>query len=271
MRFLVTFAIDAEFNPWKSRHPFVPYDYDNSGRKREFDMYRANIGANEVTVLLTGMGPASASKAMRIVPPDLYDAWISTGLAGALDAELPLCATVVARTVMTRDETLHVLSDADFVSVATACGATAVTTFLTTATIIASSIEKESLASTASVVEMESTHILAVAQERQIPAVAVRAISDIAEEDLPLDFQKIADERGHVKVGGLLKELALHPHRLPLLIRFGAHSRAAAGALADFLDRYIPELTEDARRNAVANEWANAAAKALYRKEGWLQ
>ena len=45
MRFLVTFAIDAEFNPWKARHPFVPYEYDNSGRKREFDMYRANISA----------------------------------------------------------------------------------------------------------------------------------------------------------------------------------------------------------------------------------
>src|SRR5271163_753881 len=271
MRFLVTFAIDAEFNPWKSRHPFVPYDYDNSGRKREFDMYRANIGAHEVTVLLTGMGPASASKAMRIVPPEMHDAWISTGLAGALDAELPLRATVVARTAMTRDETLHVLSDADFVSVATACGATAVTTFLTTATIIASSIEKESLASTASVVEMESTHILAAAQERQIPAVAVRAICDVAEEDLPLDFQKIADERGHVKVGGLLKELALHPYRLPLLIRFGRHSRAAAVALADFLDRYIPALAEVARGTTFTRDWAISAANAVSKKQGWLQ
>jgi adenosylhomocysteine nucleosidase len=271
MRFLITFAIDAEFNPWKSRHPFVLYEYDNGGRKRDFDMYRANIGAHEVTVLLTGMGSASATRAMQIVPPEMHDAWISTGLAGALDSELALSATVVARTAMTRDETLHVLSDADFVSVATACGATAVTTFLTTETIIATSLEKESLASTASVVEMESTHILAAAQNRQIPAVAVRAISDIAEEDLPLDFQKIADERGRVKVGGLLKQLALHPHRLPLLIRFGQHSRAAAVSLADFLDRYVPALAEDARRNAVANEYAKTAARAVARKEGWLQ
>ena len=271
MRFLVTFAIDAEFSPWKSRHPFVPYDYDNSGRKRDFDMYRANIANHEVTVLLTGMGSESASKAMQIVPPETHDAWISTGLAGALDAELPLRATVVARTAMTRDETLHVLSDADFVRVAVTCGATAVTTFLTSETIIATSLEKESLASTASAVEMESTYILAAAQERQMPAVAVRAISDIAEEDLPLDFQKIADERGHLKVGGLLKELALHPHRLPLLIRFGRHSRAAAVALADFLDSYLPALAEDARRNAAVEEWANAAGKVANRKEGWLQ
>jgi adenosylhomocysteine nucleosidase len=271
MRFLLTFAIDAEFNPWKSRHPFVPYDYDNSGRKRDFDMYRANIANHEVTVLLTGMGGASATRAMCIVPPGEHDAWISTGLAGALDAGLQLGTTVVARAVKTRDGALKIPSEPDFVSVAVSCAATAVDMFLTTETIIATSLEKEALASTANVVEMESTHILAAAQNRQIPAVAVRAISDIAEEDLPLDFQKIADDRGHVKVGGLLKELALHPYRLPLLIRFGRHSRAAAVSLADFLDRFLPALAEDARRTQVAREWAISTANAAGRKQGWLQ
>jgi len=271
MRFLLTFAIDAEFNPWKSRHPFVPYDYDNSGRKRDFDMYRANIANHEVTVLLTGMGAASAARAMRIVPPEQHDMWISTGLAGALDAGLRLGVTVVARNVMTRDAALKITCDPEFVSVAVSCAARAVDTFLTTETIIATSLEKESLASIANVVEMESTHILAAAQHRQMSAVAVRAISDIAEEDLPLDFQKIADERGHVKVGGLLKELALHPYRLPLLIRFGRHSRAAAVSLADFLDRFLPALAEDARRTAVAREWAISSANATGRKQGWLQ
>jgi adenosylhomocysteine nucleosidase len=271
MRFLVTFAIDAEFNPWKSRHQFVPYDYDNSGRKRDFDMYRANIANHEVTVLLTGMGAASATRAMSIVPPEQHDMWVSTGLAGALDSGLQLGTTVVARTAMTRDAARKISIDPDFVSVAVSCAATAVNTFLTTETIIATSLEKESLASTANVVEMESTHILAAAQNREIPAVAVRAISDVAEEDLPLDFQKIADDRGHVKVGGLLKELALHPYRLPLLIRFGRHSRAAAVSLADFLDRFLPALAEDARRTAVAHEWAATSANAVARKQGWLQ
>src|SRR5271168_539525 len=165
MRFLVTFAIDAEFNPWKARHPFVPYDYDNSGRKREFDMYRANIGPHEVTVLLTGMGPGSATRAMEIVPPETHDIWVSTGLAGALDAELRLSTTVVARKGITQDTSLQVASDPDFVDAAMQCGATAVETFLTTETIIATSLEKETLAASANVVEMESTHILAAAQD----------------------------------------------------------------------------------------------------------
>jgi adenosylhomocysteine nucleosidase len=271
MRFLITFAIDAEFNPWKARHPFVPYDYDTSGRKREFDMYRANIGAHEVTVLLTGMGPVSVARAMQIVPPETHDVWVSTGLAGALVEKLQLRTPVVARECMTPDLSLQVPCDTDFVNAALQCGATAVETFLTSQSIVATALEKESLASLAQVVEMESAHVLAAAQQRQIRAVAVRAISDVAEEDLPLDFAKIADERGHVKVGGLLKELALHPYRLPLLIRFGSHSRAAAVALADFLDRYIPALGQETRRTVLVNDWAVSAANAAGKKTGSLQ
>jgi adenosylhomocysteine nucleosidase len=271
MRFLVTFALDAEFGPWRGRHAFVPYEYDHAGRKREFDMYRANIGAHEVTVLLTGMGPASAARAMKIIPPDTYEVWISSGLAGALDAGLQLSAIVAARKGITQDGSLVVASDTDFVKAAVACGAAAVGAFLTSRTIIATSIEKESLGEAADVVEMESTYILAAAKERQVRAVAVRAISDIAEEDLPLDFQKIADERGHVKVGGLLKELALQPYKLPLLLRFGRRSRAAAVALAEFLDRYLPALAEEARRTAMTHERTVSAANAISKKQGWLQ
>jgi nucleoside phosphorylase len=271
MRFLVTFALDAEFGPWKGRHAFVPYEYDHAGRKREFDMYRANIGAHEVTVLLTGMGPASAAKAMRIIPPDSYEAWISSGLAGSLDAGLQLSGIVAARKGITQDGALGIAGDTDFVKAAVACGARAVEAFLTSEKIIVTAGEKESLAAIADVVEMESTLILAAAQERQVRAVAVRAISDIADEDLPLDFQKIADERGHIKVGGLLKELALQPYKLPLLVRFGRRSREAAVALADFLDRYLPALAEEARRTAMTHEWAVSAANAVSKKQGWLQ
>ncbi len=46
MRILVTFAVEAEFAPWRARHPFVPYEFDDAGQRREFDLYRANIGSN---------------------------------------------------------------------------------------------------------------------------------------------------------------------------------------------------------------------------------
>src|SRR5277367_2121832 len=95
MRILVTFAVKAEFSQWSSRHPFVPYEFENWETRREFDLFKANIGRDEVTVLLTGMGKESAMKAMASVPLDMHDVCISSGLAGALVDVLPP-GTVIA-------------------------------------------------------------------------------------------------------------------------------------------------------------------------------
>ena len=242
MRALVTFAMNAEFSQWKSRHSFVPYEFDFAGGRRDFDLFRANLGVHEVTVLLTARGRENAGNAMRTVNLELYDLCISTGLAGALDPNLKPGAIVVARTAETLDQACKCESDAHLLALAAASGARAVDVFLTSETIVATAAEKETLRVSGSVVEMESSYILSVARRAQLPVVAIRAISDAADEDLPVDFQRIADSRGHLKVGELLKELALHPHRLPLLLQFGRQSRSATFALADFLDRYIPAI-----------------------------
>src|SRR5215472_10806138 len=85
MRILVTFAVKAEFGPWNSRHAFVPYEFENWERARDFDLFKANLDGNQISVLLTGMGGENAQAAMRSVPVESYEACISTGLAGALD------------------------------------------------------------------------------------------------------------------------------------------------------------------------------------------
>ncbi|HET8923073.1 MAG TPA: hypothetical protein VFN26_08785 [Candidatus Acidoferrum sp.] len=242
MRILVTFAVEAEFAPWRSRQPFVPYEFDESGRRRDFDLFRANIGANEVTVLLTGIGGENAKKAMGTIPLELQDICICTGLAGALDRNLSHGEIVVGRCAETADRTQKTKSDPDLLRFALALGALAVNVFVTSDTIAATGDEKQLLSTSGGVVEMETNYILAASQQFRLPAVAIRAISDVADEDLPVDFGQIADSQGHLKVGGLLRELALHPHRLPLLVRFGRQSRAAAGALADFLDLYIAAI-----------------------------
>jgi len=247
MRILVTFAVDAEFAQWRSRHPFVPYEFDESGQRRNFDLFRGNIGANEVTVLLTGMGGENAKRAIGTIPLQLHDFCLCTGLAGALDSNLKLGEIVVGQRAESADNTQKTESDPELVRIAIALGARAVNVFVTSDSIVATEEEKELLSSSGGVVEMETSHILSAARQFRLPAVAIRAISDVANEDLPVDFERIADSRGHVKVGALLKELALHPHRLPLLVRFGRQSRAAAGELADFLDRYIPAVEKQWR------------------------
>jgi hypothetical protein len=232
MRILVTFAVDAEFAPWRSRHPFVPYDFDGSGRKRDFDLFKANISSAEVTVLLTG--------SLKSIPCQTYDLCISTGLAGALDPSLKLKEIVACRAAETHLQSTITLSNPGLLNLATSCGAKPVERFLTSEAIVATADEKSILQRSASVVEMETARVMAAAAQSGIPSIGIRAISDIAQEDLPVDFSQVTDTRGHVKFGPLLKELALHPHKLPLLVRFGSQSRSAAQSLADFLDVFLP-------------------------------
>lgn len=245
MRILVTFAIKAEFSQWSSRHPFVPYEFENWETRREFDLFKANIGRDEITVLLTGIGGENAANAMLSIPLDLHDICISSGLAGSLDAALKPGDVAVARTTETLDQERKAASDAALLALAVASGAMAVNVSLTSEKIIATAEEKEELSQKGSIVEMETTHILAAAAQKHVPCVAVRAISDAADEDLPVDFARILDSRGHLKMGGLIKEVGFSPYRIPLLLQFGRQSRAAGKSLADFLDRYIATISQN--------------------------
>ncbi len=250
MHILVTFAIKAEFSPWSSRHPFVPYEFENWERRREFDLFKANIGPNEVTVLLTGMGGNNAAKAMLSIPVDIHDVCISSGLAGSLDSTLKPGDVVVAHTAETLDQNCRASSDRALLDLAVTYGAKPVNVSLTSEKIVGTAEEKEELSGKGSVVEMESTYILAAAARCNVPAVAVRAISDAADEDMPVDFGRILDSHGHLKMGGLLKEVGFSPYRIPLLIQFGWQSRAAGKSLADFLDRYIYAVSQNWTRVA---------------------
>jgi adenosylhomocysteine nucleosidase len=244
MRILVTFAIKAEFSQWSSRHPFVPYEFENWETRREFDLFKANIGPDEITVLLTGIGGQSAANAMLSIPLEIHDICISSGLAGSLEGALEPGNVVVARTAETLDQSCKASSDGGLVDIAVASGAKSVNVSLTSEKIVATAEEKEELSRKGSIVEMETTHILAAAMQRHVPCVAVRAISDAADEDLPVDFARILDSHGHLKMGGLLKEVGLSPYRIPLLLQFGRQSRAAGKSLADFLDRYISAVSQ---------------------------
>ena len=63
--------------------------------------------------------------------------------------------------------------------------------------------DKRRMGQIADAVDMESFFILNEAQERGIPGVAIRAVSDAADERLPLDFTQVLDERGRVRISRL--------------------------------------------------------------------
>lgn len=241
MRILVTFAVQNEFAPWRRMREFRQVDAFDS------ITYETRIGEMEVCVLLTGIGPERASRsfATLVWGHPAYDFCISAGLAGALKSSYAPGQIVAARDAVSEEYGSLFGSEKVLLEVAENCGARLVDKFLTVGRIVRTSEEKQLLGATYDVVEMESAEILGEAPAWGIRAIAVRAISDAAGEDMPIDFSHVMSAEGKVSMLGVLGEVSKNPASLAPLIRFGNASRKAAANLASFLDRYVLALARE--------------------------
>lgn len=242
MRILVTFAVDAEFAPWRKRHPFVAFPIELEHRYFKESFYKARIGSADVTVYLTGIGWAMPQYGLRKLLADKPDACVSSGLAGGLKPSLKKGDIVGARFVASLYGEGRIGANSKLLKIAEGCGAKVVETCTTSRQILGQAQFKRAMGEFSDIVEMESFKIMAIATGPQIPAVTIRAISDTVDEDLPLDFSRILDQSGRVLKRQLALQLARYPHQISALIRFGKESQRAAKRLADFLDLYLEAL-----------------------------
>jgi hypothetical protein len=102
--------------------------------------------------------------------------------------------------------------------------------------------DKTALKDFADAVEMESFEVLAEAFAWMNEGIAVRAVSDTADEDLPLDFDQVVTNEGELSMTRLAGQIVRQPSAIPGLIRLGKRSGEAAKRLADFLDAYVAAL-----------------------------
>lgn len=240
MRILVTFALENEFAPWRKMRRFQRVcieAWDHS--------YRARVGDVDVDVVLTGAGRFAVQQSLELAFDREPEACIVSGLAGALKPEYRPGAVLAARTVGDVAGTRFVASDPSLIPHARECGAKIVDKFLVSDSVISTAEWKKALGASGDAVDMESIYILAAAAHRQIPAVAIRAISDGVESDLPLDFDRTFNERGEVSVPRVLRQIAVRPHRISAVLRLAKESEKAARALAKFLDAYVQRVMLD--------------------------
>jgi len=174
---------------------------------------------------------------------------VSSGLAGALKLNYPVGEVLAARSVRTEavraDLKENVLdSSVPLLAFAAECGATVVGQFYSAERVVGRAEEKHYLGEHSDAVEMESFEILLESAAFGIPAIAIRAISDAVDDDLPLDVNRILTDQGQVSIPRVLAQVALHPTSLPDLVRLGQNSKAAAESLAQFLDKYIATVSQ---------------------------
>jgi Phosphorylase superfamily len=218
---------------------------------------REQIGESSVRVFLTGAGRFAAQRAAGIALEEQPDICIVSGLSGALRPEHALAKTLVARKVTDPNGAKSHPSHPDLLVTAVAAGAKSVDRFLTSDHVVADSEEKRRLGSHGDAVDMESFWVLAAAAERGVPAVAIRAVSDTVDSNLPLDFSLVFNGQGAVSIPKVIGQLAKHPSKVGGLLRLANDSERAAANLARVLDLFVvsvtnPPLAENAKAAALS-------------------
>lgn len=184
---------------------------------------------SNVRVLITGMGAANAEHSVRKALQEIRPARVFTcGFAGALAPELHVGNVVFETSDGALSERLHL------------AGARPVR-FCCVDRIAVTRAEKAALRKVhdADAVEMESAVIQKLCAEADVACVLLRVISDTAEEDLPLDFNVLMNERQQLSCARLAMALMKSPQRIPALIRLGRNSAFAAERLARVLAQVI--------------------------------
>jgi adenosylhomocysteine nucleosidase len=243
MRVLVTFAVDAEFAPWRKLRHFAHVNYDG------LQLWRARAENADITAVLTGVGAESAARAMGLMmnmadENKYFDVCVSSGLAGALCDTLAVGDIIAPQSLLAETPRAGLASeqltvDADLRKLALNAGAVNANCLFSSERMLVKASQKSACASRAQSVDMESFDIVKEASAFGARCVVLRAISDSAKEDLPIDFSQTLSKNHQISLGKVLLQILKNPLVVPALMRFGRQSRNAAERLAKFLDGYV--------------------------------
>jgi adenosylhomocysteine nucleosidase len=97
------------------------------------------------------------------------------------------------------------------------------------------------------IVDMESTAIAGVCARRGLPFLIVRSITDLLDEDLPLNFNLYRREDGRVDSARIVKAALIRPRALLGLMELRRRSELCANRMADFVRVLAPLISQRPR------------------------
>jgi len=180
-------------------------------------------------VLVTGMGRHHTERAVGAAFARRLPSLVLTcGFAGGLDPALQLNDVVCGTPDAVLDQRLRAL------------GARPVR-FHCADRMLVTAREKTALREQtgAEAVEMESHWIHELARTAGLPCATVRVISDVATEDMPLDFNRLTTADLRMNYAKLILALIQSPALVPALLRLQRQTQSAAQTLAAFLQRLL--------------------------------
>lgn len=198
-----------------------------------------------LALLETGEGFANAERHLEAwLDRSAARAVLSIGFAGALSSSLQAGDLVIARDI--RDSADE--PDAKLLSAARQVQIDAPVHFgvaLTSREILWQAESKRAIArslgaSEIGFVDMESTAIARVCARRGAPFLIIRSITDLLDEDLPLDFNQYRTPDGRVDPKKVVTAALLRPAAFKRLFELRKRSKRCAERMAEFVGRLVP-------------------------------
>jgi len=230
--------------------------------------------APQTAILLTGAGQEAAATATRRAIDELRPASvISTGFAGGTRDSLLTGNLVLATEVFQLEgapffwdrERMNgpIVPDATLLSMARSAVEMAgvdfqLGTLVTLPTVAKTAGMKRWLGDKvgATAVDMESFAVGQAAEGAGLPYLAVRAIVDASDVDLPDILLQVGQAPAGNRLIPILRHLSRRPDRLPQLLRIGGAARRARGSIASFHAYFAADLTRWDAASAVGGEAA---------------
>lgn len=216
-----------------------------------FRLYHFTAGTRPVCLIRSGMGPAHAATATRIlldaVQPELI---VSFGFAGSLTPELKTGDLIVANRLLFLHDRLF--SEQQGLAVDTARKFSEILakqatcsvhlgTLVTTVRIIAKMDLAKRLPAgiSTAAVEMETSAVARMAVKDKVPVLAIRAISDGLDDELGFSLEEFCDRELNLKLWRVLLTVARKPWIIPQLLRLTKNTEKAGMTLAEAVHDFL--------------------------------
>jgi len=209
--------------------------------------YRGDIHGKGVVLFVSGVGGARAYEAARYVTRNFpLSAYISIGLSASLDPSLQPGDVVIGESVAPVDDPAdsRIASDAGLLEVAKSALAglpgCRFGGLVCSAKVVTSAKEKSDIAASSGclALDMESYGAARAAREAGVPFLAIRAVSDALDEDLPVDFNRFTSY-GKMDWPRFLAHVITHPQVIPPLMKLGGNSRKAVRNITGAVGKLI--------------------------------
>jgi adenosylhomocysteine nucleosidase len=245
MKILILTALPQEYSPLKKLFPSW-----RPTQKRPFRKFAFSLHEKEIILIESGMGARSAKETLETElagwRPDLL---IFSGFAGGLHPDLPVGAVCFIKSAreISSEVKFHFLFPAEL---ADFLAQNLITPVL--ALSADTPQNKRTLSILASgqpaVLDMETASAVKTAMHYKIPFICFRAVGDAINDDLGFDLNDICDDRGRIRLTGVLITVARKPAVLKAFyLSWRRSSRAAknlCASLAAFLWIPAPVLSK---------------------------